>query len=101
MGQTAEGWQAPGDHARKRIGGHHYRGIDVPILWHAADTLAFPTNAWLTFKQALDAGGHLKKGEKGTHSVFTKRIGVTDDCATGCLEISSLRAHASWHSHLI
>lgn len=26
--------------------------------------------------------------------------GLTD-CATGCLEIPSLRAHASWYSHLI
>jgi antirestriction protein ArdC len=61
------------------IGGHHYRGINVPTLWHAADTCGFPTNAWLTFKQALDAGGHVKKGEKGTQIVFTKRISVTAD----------------------
>ena len=61
------------------ISGHHYRGINVPILWHAADERGFPTNAWLTFKQALDAGGHVKKGEKGTQIVFTKRISVTDN----------------------
>ena len=39
--------------AGKRVGimpanaitGHHYRGINVPILWHAADERGFPTNA--------------------------------------------------------
>jgi antirestriction protein ArdC len=60
------------------ISGHPYRGINVPILWHAADTCGFPTNAWFTFKQALDAGGHVKKGAKGTQIVFTKRISITD-----------------------
>jgi hypothetical protein len=63
----------------KAISGHHYRGINVPILWHAADAFGFPTNGWLTFKQALDAGGHVKKGEKGTQIVFTKRISVSDN----------------------
>jgi antirestriction protein ArdC len=84
--------------AGKRVGimpanaitGHHYRGINVPILWHAADAHAFPTNGWLTFKQAVDAGGHVKKGEKGTQIVFTKRISVGDDDEER--QISVLRA---------
>ncbi|WP_424363072.1 ArdC family protein [Methylocystis parvus] len=73
------------------ITGHHYRGINVPILWHAADERGFPTNAWLTFKQALDGGGHVRKGEKGTQIVFTKRISVTDD-DDEARQISMLRA---------
>ncbi|MCC3246426.1 ssDNA-binding domain-containing protein [Methylocystis sp. WRRC1] len=73
------------------INGHHYRGINVPILWHAADERGFPKNAWLTFKQALDAGGHVRKGEKGTQIVFTKRISVTDD-DDEARQISMLRA---------
>jgi len=40
------------------VTGHHYRGINVPILWHAADAYGFPTHAWLTFKRALDKGAH-------------------------------------------
>ena len=60
------------------IGGHPYRGITVPFLWHAADTCGFPTHSWFTFKQALDAGGHVKKGAKGTQIIFTKRISITD-----------------------
>jgi antirestriction protein ArdC len=86
--------------AGKRVGimpanaitGHHYRGINVPILWHAADERGFPTNGWLTFKQALDAGGHVRKGEKGTQIVFTKRISVTDDAKEEERQISMMRA---------
>jgi hypothetical protein len=35
-----------------------------------------------------------------TNSIIEKDVNF-DDCATGCLEIPSLRAHASWYSHLI
>ena len=58
------------------VNGHHYRAINVPILWHAADTHGFPSHAWLTFKQALDKGAHVRKGEKGTQIVFTKQLTV-------------------------
>jgi antirestriction protein ArdC len=34
---------------------------------------------WLTFKQALDQGGHVKKGEKGTKVVFWKKLEKEDD----------------------
>jgi antirestriction protein ArdC len=71
--------------------GHHYRGINVPILWHAADAHCFPTNAWLTFKQADEKGAHVRKGEKGTQIVFTKRVNVKDDDDED-RQISMLRA---------
>lgn len=61
------------------ISGHQYRGINVPILWHAADVYGYLTNAWLTFKQAQEKGWLVKKGEKGTQVVFTKRITVKDE----------------------
>lgn len=74
------------------ITGHHYRGVNVPILWHAADVNCYPNHAWLTFKQALDKGGSVRKGEKATHIVFTKRIKVEDDDDER--EISMLKAFA-------
>lgn len=75
------------------ITGHHYRGINVPILWHAADTHGFPSHAWLTFKQALDKGAHVRKGEKGTQIVFTKQLTVKqDDAEDEERQISMLRA---------
>ncbi|WP_292530878.1 zincin-like metallopeptidase domain-containing protein [Methylocystis sp.] len=75
------------------VTGHHYRGINIPILWHAADTHGFPSHAWLTFKQALDKGARVRKGEKGTQIVFTKRFAVkTVDAEDEERRISMLRA---------
>lgn len=61
--------------------GHRYRGINVPILWGEAAAMGYPAHAWMTFKQALDNGAAVRKGERGTHVVFTKRVtvGEADD----------------------
>ncbi len=61
------------------ITGRAYSGINVPVLWIEADVHGYEQNAWLTFKQALDAGGHVKKGEKGTTVFFTKQLTVKDE----------------------
>jgi antirestriction protein ArdC len=35
---------------------------------------AYPSQGWLTFKQALEAGGHVRKGEKGVSVVYADRF---------------------------
>src|SRR3546814_10839164 len=35
---------------------------------------AYPSQHWLTFKQALEAGGNVRKGEKGTMVVYADRF---------------------------
>jgi antirestriction protein ArdC len=75
------------------ITGRCYSGINIPILWHAADLHGYPTNAWLTFKQALERDACVRKGEKGTQVVFTKQLSVKkDDDADEERQISMLRA---------
>lgn len=76
------------------ITGRCYNGINIPILWHAADTRRYPTNAWLTFKQALAKDACVRKGEKGTQIVFTKRMSVKNGEADEERQISMLRAFA-------
>lgn len=51
-----------------------YNGINIPILWHAADTKGYPTHGWLTYQQALAAGWQVRNGEKATTVVFTKKL---------------------------
>lgn len=58
------------------VTGRSYSGINVPILWASADSNGYPSHAWMTFKQALDQGAHVCKGECGTHVVFTKPLVV-------------------------
>ena len=43
-------------------------------MWGAAIAGRYPSQAWLTFKQALAAGGNVRKGEMGTTVVFADRF---------------------------
>lgn len=62
----------------RRAGGQLYRGINILLLWGSASAQGFASDRWLTFKQALDLGGNVRKGEKGTRIVFFKKLTVTD-----------------------
>src|SRR5438445_12605746 len=55
-----------------------YSGINVLILWGAVIEHGFSTQNWLTFRQALGLGGHVRKGERGTTVVYADRF-VPDD----------------------
>ena len=59
-----------------------YSGINILLLWVSATKLNFSSNYWLTFKQASELGGCVRKGEKGTRIVFYKMLEV-EDKATG------------------
>lgn len=45
-----------------------YRGVNVILLWASS----FNDTRWYTFAQAHEAGGHVRKGEKGTLACFFK-----------------------------
>lgn len=60
-----------------------YRGINILLLWAAGLERGFKDTRWLTFKQALDMGGHVKKGEKGTHVVLWKTGTRTEEGEDG------------------
>lgn len=51
-----------------------YSGINVLLLWGAAIEGDYPSQCWLTFKQALEAGGSVRKGERGTCVVYADRF---------------------------
>ena len=70
-----------------RATGRPYSGINIPILWGAASAFGYPTHQWLTFKQALDMKACVKKSEKGTQVVFTKRIPRDDDEEHGTISM--------------
>lgn len=46
---------------------NYYKGINAMQLTIAARVNGFKDSRWATFKQAEMAGGHVKKGAKGTH----------------------------------
>ncbi len=59
---------------RNALTGRAYSGINVLILWGAAIGNARTSQRWLTFRQALEAGGAVRKGERGTGVVFANRF---------------------------
>jgi N-terminal domain of anti-restriction factor ArdC len=61
------------------------------LLWHAADVRAYPTHAWLTYQQAQKAGAQMRKGEKATTVVFTKKLHIKDKETDEDKQIGMLR----------
>jgi antirestriction protein ArdC len=56
-----------------------YSGINVLILWGAVFEHGFSGQSWLTFRQALGLGGHVRKGERGTTVVYADRFTPDDE----------------------
>ena len=74
-------WVQPWDAAgfapglpRNGDSGRVYSGINILILWAEAVRLGFPAQRWLTFRQALAAGGSVRRGEKGTTIFYAARF---------------------------
>ena len=59
---------------RNALTGRTYSGVNVLILWGAVIEQGFPSQGWLTFRQALEAGGNVRKGERGTTVVYADRF---------------------------
>ncbi len=73
------------------VTGRPYNGINVLILWMTAQAALYPENRWLTFHQALDKGGHVRKGERGTQVVLVKKISVGEEEADDRKQVSMLK----------
>ena len=54
-----------------------YSGCNVVLLW-MAQTAGYRTPRFLTFKQALELGGNVRRGEHGTKVYFVKQLQVHD-----------------------
>jgi antirestriction protein ArdC len=59
---------------RNAATGRQYSGVNILILWCAVAERGFTGQNWLTFRQALKVGGHVKKGAKGTTVVYADRF---------------------------
>ncbi|WP_077510156.1 ArdC family protein [Sphingomonas sp. LM7] len=59
---------------RNALTGRSYSGINVLILWGAVIGAGYPSQGWLTFRQALEAGGAVRQGERGTSVVYADRF---------------------------
>jgi antirestriction protein ArdC len=51
-----------------------YQGINILLLWAQAIKRGYSNPHWMTFKQALDLGGCVRKGETGSMVVYAGQI---------------------------
>jgi antirestriction protein ArdC len=102
--QGVRPWHRPwnAEHAAGKItrplrhNGIPYKGINVIMLWSAAVVKGPACPLWLTFKQAQEVGGSVRKGEHGELVVYADRITRTETDAKGqeCeREISLLKGY--------
>jgi antirestriction protein ArdC len=54
-----------------------YSGCNVVLLWMARAS-GYRAPRFVTYKQALELGGHVRKGEHGTRVYFVKQLQVRD-----------------------
>ncbi|WP_380879419.1 antirepressor [Sphingomonas sp. DBB INV C78] len=59
---------------RNALSGRAYSGINILLLWGAVIERGYSGQGWLTFRQALMAGGHVRKGEEGVTVVYADRF---------------------------
>ncbi|APR51050.1 DUF1738 domain-containing protein [Sphingomonas koreensis] len=74
-------WVQPWDSAaaapslpRNALTARCYSGVNILILWASGVAGGFSSQSWLTFRQAQQAGGCVRKGERGTGVVFADRF---------------------------
>ncbi len=80
-------WNA--EHAAGRItrplrhNGEAYKGINILMLWASAELQGFGCPFWMTFQQAKELGGFVKKGEHGSPVVYASTFKKTDEGENG------------------
>jgi len=68
------------------ITGRQYNGINTLILWLMGGELGYASHRWCTYKQAREANGFVRKGEKSIPVVFYKPLTKDVENASGELE---------------
>ncbi|MBS0220355.1 MAG: DUF1738 domain-containing protein [Proteobacteria bacterium] len=59
---------------RNAASGRPYSGINILILWEAMLAAGWPTQRWLTFRQAQDLSGTVCKGARGTTVFYAAKF---------------------------
>ncbi len=66
-----------------RHDGTPYTGVNILLLWSEACRRGFASSTWMTFRQALALGAHVRKGEKGSTVVYANQIVRTENVDEG------------------
>ncbi len=80
-------WMKPwnAEHAAGRItrplryNGIPYQGINILVLWSTAETKGYAAPIWMTYKQARELGGNVRKGEQGELVGYANKLVRTNE----------------------
>ncbi len=75
-----------------------YRGINVFLLAVTAWAEGYDAPYWLTFRQAKEQGGHVRKGEKGSLVVFWKQHATKDEKSGEDITVPVLRHYTVFNA---
>jgi antirestriction protein ArdC len=84
------GQQAVG-HPKNLTTGKPYRGVNVFLLAFTAWTQGYDSSYWMTYQQANQRGGRIKRGEKSSMVIFWKPHEIIDKETSEKKPISVLR----------
>jgi antirestriction protein ArdC len=105
-------WMKPwnAEHAAGRItrplrhNGQPYRGINVLLLWLEAESKNYSAPLWLTFKQARELGGFVRKDERGSPVIYSSsftRKQETEDGSEAEQAIRFLKEYAVFNAEQV
>ena len=87
-----------------RAGGKAYRGVNVLMLWAASMEKGYNCPLWLTYKQAAELGGQVRKGEKGSFVVYANtftKTGTDDKGAEVDVEIPFMKGYTVFNGEQV
>lgn len=71
QGDLSQMWKKQGlKMPRNALTGIQYTGANVFLLSFSAAMLGYPSNRWMTYKQAASVGAQVRKGEKSTTCIY-------------------------------
>ncbi|WFU06846.1 zincin-like metallopeptidase domain-containing protein (plasmid) [Rhizobium sp. CB3171] len=87
-----------------RYNGQSYSGVNVLLLWSEGIARGYTSSTWMTFRQALELGAAVRKGETGTTVVFASRFIKSETDGNGGeleREIPFLKAYSVFNAEQI
>ena len=67
----------------RRHNGTPYKGINTIMLWAASAVQGYAAPIWMTYKQAQELGGQVRKGSKGETVVYANKMTKTETDKNG------------------
>jgi antirestriction protein ArdC len=61
-----------------RHNGVAYRGLNIILLWAASVVHGYAAPTWMTYRQALELGGQVRKGSKGQLVIYADKLRKTE-----------------------